>query len=120
MVLMKQNNVSWNFMFSQSLSQLITVNLQYNGIKLKKQSSDVNCVKSVCIWSWPGPYYATFCVNMGTYFASLDIQSKCGKKVRTEKKLRRRTLFTQWSGFVVHKLKFYFMSTLRDKFISLV
>ena len=43
-----------------------------------------------------------------------------GKKFAPEKKLRTRTLFTQWSGFVVHKLKFYFMSTLRDKFISLV
>ena len=67
-------------MSSQSFSQLITVNLQYNGIKITKQCSDVNCVKSVCIRSWPGPYYATFCVNMGTYSESLHIQSKCGKK----------------------------------------
>ena len=32
--------------------QLITVNLQYNGIKITKQCSDVNCVKSVCIRGW--------------------------------------------------------------------
>ena len=44
-------------MSSQSFSQLITVNLQYNGIKITKQCSDVNCVKSVCIRRWPGPYY---------------------------------------------------------------
>ena len=42
------------------------------------------------------------------------------EKILTRKKLRTRTLFTQWSGFVVHKLKFVFVSTLRDKFISLV
>ena len=27
---------------------------------------------------------------------------------------------TQWSGFVVHRTKFVFVSTLRDKFISLI
>ena len=43
----------------------------------------------------------------------------CEKKC-TRKKLQTRTLSTQWSGFVVHKLKFVFVSTLRDKLISLV
>ena len=62
---MKQNNVrtlvgTTSFMSSQSFCQLITVNLQYNGIKITKQCSDVNCMESVCIRSWPGPYYATF------------------------------------------------------------
>ena len=62
---MKQNNAGWNysfhgFMSSQSFSQLIAVNLHYNGIKITKQYSDVNCVKSVYIRGWPGPYYATF------------------------------------------------------------
>ena len=42
------------------------------------------------------------------------------EKIRTRKKLQARTLFTQWSGFVVHKIKFVFMSILRDQFISLV
>ena len=32
-------------MSSQSFSQLIAVNLKYNGIKIPKQCSDVNCVK---------------------------------------------------------------------------
>ena len=62
----------------------MTVNLQYNGIKITKPCSDVNCVKSVCIRSLPGPYYATFSVNMGTYSTSLHIQSK----VCTRKKLQ--------------------------------
>ena len=31
-------------MSSQSFSQLITVNLQYNGIKITKQCSDINCL----------------------------------------------------------------------------
>ena len=47
-------------MSSQSFSQLITVNLQYNDIKITKQCSDVNCVKSVCIRGWSGPHYVTF------------------------------------------------------------
>ena len=46
-------------MSSQSFSQLITANLQYNGIKITKQCSDVNYVKSVCIRGWSGPYYST-------------------------------------------------------------
>ena len=47
-------------MSSQSFSQLITVTLHYNRIKITKQCSDVNCVKSVCIRGWSGPCYATF------------------------------------------------------------
>ena len=42
------------------------------------------------------------------------------EKSSHQKKLRTRTLSTQWSGFVVHKLKFDFVATLTDKFISLV
>ena len=42
------------------------------------------------------------------------------EKIRTRKKLRTRALSTQWSGFVALKVKFVFVSTLRDKFISLV
>ena len=38
----------------------------------------------------------------------------------TRKKLQTRTLSTQWLGFVVYKLQFVFVSTLRDKLISLV
>ena len=67
-------------MSSQSFSHLITVNLQYNGIKITKQCFDVNCVKSVYVPGWSGPYFATFPLNMGTYSVSLHIQSKCGKK----------------------------------------
>ena len=54
-------------MSSQSFSQLLTVNLQYSGIKIMKQCSDVNCVKHVPIRGWSGPYYTTFWVNTGTY-----------------------------------------------------
>ena len=58
---MKQKNVrTTSFMSSQSFSQLLTVNLQYSGIKIMMQCSDVNCMKSVCIRGWSGPYYATF------------------------------------------------------------
>ena len=44
---MKQSNVSNGFMSSQTLSQLVTANLQYNGIKIPKQCSDINCVKLI-------------------------------------------------------------------------
>ena len=125
----KWNKISWvgttSFMSSQSYCELVIVNLQCNGIQITKQWSDVNCVISIPIWSWSGPYYTTSLVKVGTYSVSLNtmlnsIQSKCGKKFRTRKKLRTRTLSTQWSGFVVHKFKFAVVSTLRDKFISLV
>ena len=36
-------------MSPQSFSQLITVNLQYNSIEVKRQCSEVNCVKSIHI-----------------------------------------------------------------------
>ena len=53
-------------MSSQSFSQLITVNLEYSGIKITKQCSDINCVKSICIRGWSGPHCAIFWVNIGT------------------------------------------------------
>ena len=40
-------------------SQLITDNLQYNGIKITKQYSELNCVESIRFLGWSGPYYAT-------------------------------------------------------------
>ena len=73
-----------SFMSSQSFSQLKTVHLQYNSIKITKQCYDV-IVKSVCIRGSSCLYYATFWMNMGTYSVSLDIQSKCGKKFAPEK-----------------------------------
>ena len=45
---------------SQSSSQFITVNLQYDGSKMTKQCSDANCVKIICIRGWSGPHYPTF------------------------------------------------------------
>ena len=42
------------------------------------------------------------------------------ENIPTRKKLLTRTLSTQWSDFLVYKLKFVFVSTLKDKFISLV
>ena len=37
-------------MSSQAFSQLITLNLQYNGNKTMKQCPDVHCVESVHFW----------------------------------------------------------------------
>ena len=81
-------------------SQLITDNLQYNGIKITKQCSDVNCVKSIRILGWSGPYYATVWVNTGTYSVRLHIQSKCGKKFAPEKSSELKKYFPH-SGLVL-------------------
>ena len=52
-------------MSSQSFSQLITVNLQYNGIKITKQCSDVNCVKSIRIRGWSVPFLSILSPDAG-------------------------------------------------------
>ena len=51
------------------------------------------------IRSFLGSYFAAFGLNTEICFASLCTQSECGKK-RT-KKIRIRTLFTQWSLLVM-------------------
>ena len=38
-----------------------------------------NCVKSVRIWSFSGPYFPAFGLNMERYSVSVRIQSECGK-----------------------------------------
>ena len=40
----------------------------------------VQCVKSVRIWSYSGPYFPAFGLNIERYSVSLRIQSECGKK----------------------------------------
>ena len=116
-----KNKKTWvgttTFISSQSFSQLLTVNLQYSGIKKTNQCSDVNFVESVCILGWFGPYYATFWVNTRTYSLSLHIQSKSRKKFAPEKSSGHGH-FPQ--SFAVYKLNFVFVFTLTDKFSSLV
>ena len=41
-----------------------------------------HCVKSVRIWSYSGPYFIAFRLNMERYSVSLCIQCECGK-IRT-------------------------------------
>ena len=41
-------------------------------------------VKSVFIWSFSGPYFPAFGLNVERYFVSLRIQTECGK-IRTRK-----------------------------------
>ena len=107
---------------------LIAVNLQYNGIKITKQSSDINYMKSVpisvslarimqLVWS----VLCHILSEYGDLLCKSPYPVKILEKFHTREKLRTWTLSTQWSGYVVHKLKFVFASTLRDKFvISLV
>ena len=56
----------------------------------------------------------------GEFLCKFPYSVQMLEKSCTRKKLRTRTLSTQRSGFVVHKLRFALVSTLRDKFISLV
>ena len=46
------------------------------------QNEKYHCVKSVHIRSFSGPYFPTFGLNTERYYASLRIQSECGK-IRT-------------------------------------
>ena len=70
-------------MSSQSSGQLITVKLQYNGIKIKKQCSDVSYVESVHIRGLSGPHHMLS--EYGDLLLSLHSQFKCGKKFAPEK-----------------------------------
>ena len=54
---------------------------------------------------------------MGTHSVSVDVKQNAGKICITKSSEHRFSAL--WSGFVVYKLKFVFVSTLRDKFISL-
>ena len=43
-----------------------------------------HCMKSVCIWSFSGPYFPAFGLNAEIIRVNLRIQSECGK-IRTRK-----------------------------------
>ena len=53
-------------------------------INTQKSYKAYHCVKSVRIWSFPGPYLPAFGLNRERYEVSFCIQSKCGK-IRTRK-----------------------------------
>ena len=68
-------------------------------------SSNNHYMKSVCIWSFSGPYFPAFGLNTERYREFLRIQSKCGK-IRTIKTpntnifyaARVKIIVTKWSG----------------------
>ena len=75
-----------------------------------------NCFHSGLVWSVLRHILSEY----GNLLCKSPYSVQMREKIRTKKKLQIRTLFTLWSGFVLHKIKFVFMSTLRDRFISLV
>ena len=79
-----------SFMSSQSFGQSVTVNLQYYGIKIMWQCSDVHCLKNVCIWGCSVLHFSPFWVNTGIYSVSLHIIVQMRERVRTRKKLKLR------------------------------
>ena len=103
--------MSWNckfhvFTIIQPTYNCKFTNLQCSGIKIMKQCSDINCMKSVCIRSWSGPILHHI-LNAYRDFCKSPYSDQLQEKICTRKKLRTWTLSTQWSGFVVHKLKFF-------------
>ena len=44
----------------------------------------INCLKSVRLWNFSGPYFPAFGLNTERYEVSLRIQSEC-RKIRTRK-----------------------------------
>ena len=51
----------------------------YLNILIAKVKKRVHCVKSVCIRSFPGPYFPAFGLNTERYGVSLRIYPECGK-----------------------------------------
>ena len=76
----------------------------------------VKCLHSALMWTVLRHILSEFGYLFCKYPHSVQMQ----EKICTRKMVRTRTLSKQWSIFVVHKLKFAFVSTLRDKIISLV
>ena len=67
---------------------------EHGVIELKVMEVKGNdCVKSVPIRSFSGPYFPAFGLNMGRYSSSFRIQSGCRKN--GSEKLRIQTLFIQ-------------------------
>ena len=70
----------------------------------------INCMKSVRIWSFSGPYFPAFGMNTEKYGVSLSIQSKCGK-VRTRKPQNTDTFHTVINT-LIYATKFDFFCLL--------
>ena len=94
------------FLSLQSFSQLIAVNLEYDGIKERS--------KVLTSTGWK-----LFAFGVGMFHISLhsernwDLHCKPPYSVQMQKKTRTRKKPRTCSGFVVHKLKFVFVSILR-------
>ena len=57
---------------------------------------------------------------MGIYSVGAIFSPNAKKKIALEKSSETRILFAPWPGFVVDRLKFVFVSTLKDQFVFLV
>ena len=67
----------------------------------------INCMKSVRVWSFSGPYFPAFGMNTEKYGVSLSIQSKCGE-IRT----RKPDTFHTVINTLIYTTKFDFFSLL--------
>ena len=78
---------------------------QWNiGTKWCKKKLLLLCVKSVRIWSFSGPYFPVFVLNMGWYWVSLCIQSEY-VKMRTRKTPNMDTFQAVWDGKIFILIK---------------
>ena len=72
--------------------------------KPKVLSWNHNCVKSIRIWSFSGPFFPGFGLNTVRYSASLHIQSECGK-VRARKTPITNTFYAVHTISLLQKKK---------------
>ena len=92
--------VNFEFKFPYSSPRIwlgIVLELSVQKCQLQIMIAWSQCVKSVPIRSFSGPYFSAFGLNTERYSVSLCIQSKC-RKTRT-RKLPIQTLFTQWASY---------------------
>ena len=67
----------------------------------------INCMKSVRVWSFSGPYFPTFGMNRKKYGVSLSIQSKCGKI-----RIRKQDTFHTVINTLIYAARFDFFNLL--------
>ena len=95
----------------EELENLIITSISVNLRAINFFVSNYNCVKSVRIRSFSGPYFPAFGLNTGRYVVSLRIQSKC-RKIRTRKTPNMDTFHAvYWQALLLTSMLFFSIST---------
>ena len=81
-------------------------------IYIDKILGNYHCVKSVCIWSFYGPYFPTFGLNTERYSVSHRIQFEY-RKMRTRKTLKSNTFLTVY--YLLCVIEIYKILNLKER-----